>query len=156
MVKDKHQKKWPSVSNKKAMRDFDLLERFEAGLVLTGSEVKSLREGQVDLEGAYARVEGGECWLIGSKIAPYKQAGIGGHDPDRKRKLLLHKAQIRKLGAKLQLKGLTLIPVRVYFGQSGFAKAELALAKGRRQYDKRRSIIERDQQRQIDRHLRGR
>lgn len=145
----------PCTVNKKALRDYQLLDRFEAGLVLTGSEVKSLRAAAADLDGAYARVQDGECWLVGAKIAAYKQAGTSGHDPDRKRKLLLHKAQIRKIETKLQQRGFTLIPVRLYFNQKGLAKAELALAKGKRLYDKRRTIIEREQKRQIDRHTRA-
>lgn len=137
------------------MRDYQLLDRFEAGLVLTGSEVKSLRAAAADLDGAYARVQDGECWLVGAKISPYKQASTSGHDPDRKRKLLLHKAQIRKIQTKLQQRGFTLIPVQLYFNQKGLAKAELALAKGKRLYDKRRTIIEREQKRQIDRRTRA-
>jgi len=145
----------PCTVNRKALRDYELLERFEAGLVLTGSEVKSLRAAQADLDGAYARIQDGECWLVGVKIAQYKQAGAASHDPDRKRKCLLHKSQIRKIWSRLQQKGLTLVPLRLYFTQKGLAKAELALARGKRQYDKRRSIIEKDQRREMDRHRKG-
>jgi SsrA-binding protein len=137
--------------NKKAFHNFELLDRFEAGLSLTGSEVKSLRAAQADLDGSYARIEGDECWLVGAKIAAYEQAGIYNHDPDRKRKLLLHKAQLSKIRAKLDQRGFTLVPLKIYFNQRGLAKAELALAKGKRQYDKRDSIMKRDQRREMER-----
>ncbi|MDH7600288.1 MAG: SsrA-binding protein SmpB [Sedimentisphaerales bacterium] len=150
--KDKQSGNPPCAVNRKALHDFELLDRFEAGLVLTGSEVKSLRAGQADLTGAYARISDGECWLIGAKIAQYKQAGVNGHQPDRKRKCLLHKSQIRKIDAKLQQRGCTLVPLRIYFNQKGLAKAELALARGKRQYDKRRSIVDQEHRREMDRH----
>ena len=140
--------------NKKAYHNFELLEKFEAGLLLAGSEVKSLRAAQADLDGSYARIQGDELWLVGAKIAQYEQAGINNHDPDRKRKLLLHKIEIRKITAKLEQRGYTLVPLRIFFNQRGLAKAELALAKGKRQYDKRRSISERDQKRDMDRDTR--
>jgi SsrA-binding protein len=141
----------PSTVNKKAFHNFELLERFEAGLSLTGSEVKSLRAAQADLDGSYARIEDEECWLVGAKITQYEQAGIYNHDPDRKRKLLLHKAQLSKIRSKLEQRGFTLVPLKIYFNQRGLAKAELALAKGKRQYDKRDSIMKRDQRRDMDR-----
>ena len=141
----------PSTVNKKAFHNFELLERFEAGLSLTGSEVKSLRAAQADLDGSYARIEDDECWLVGAKIAQYEQAGINNHDPDRRRKLLLHKAQIGKIRSKLEQRGFTLVPLKLYFNQRGLAKAELALAKGKRQYDKRDSIMKRDLKRDMDR-----
>ena len=137
--------------NKKAYHNFELLDKFEAGLLLAGSEVKSLRAAQADLDGSYARIQGDELWLVGAKIAQYEQAGINNHDPDRKRKLLLHKVEIRKIMTKLEQRGYTLVPLRIFFNQRGLAKAELALAKGKRQYDKRRSISERDQKRDMDR-----
>lgn len=140
--------------NKKAYHNFELLEKFEAGLLLAGSEVKSLRAAQADLDGSYARIQGDELWLVGAKIAQYEQAGINNHDPDRKRKLLLHKVEIRKIMVKLEQRGYTLVPLRIFFNQRGLAKAELALAKGKRQYDKRRSISERDQKRDMDRDTR--
>ena len=141
----------PSTVNKKAFHNFELLDRFEAGVSLTGSEVKSLRAAQADLDGSYARIQDDECWLVGAKIAQYEQAGINNHDPDRRRKLLLHKAEMRKIRAKLEQRGFTLVPLKIYFNQRGLAKAELALAKGKRQYDKRDSIMKRDQRREIDR-----
>jgi SsrA-binding protein len=150
----------PSAVNKKAFRDYELLDKFEAGVALVGSEVKSLRGAPADLTGSYARLDGsGECWLIGAKIAPYAQAGNRGHEPTRKRKLLLHKAELKKIWAKLEQRGFTLVPLRVYFSGRGLAKVELALAQGKRQYDKRASITERAQKRDVDRsmkHYRGR
>ncbi|MBP8304580.1 MAG: SsrA-binding protein SmpB [Phycisphaerae bacterium] len=141
----------PSTVNKKAFHNFELTERFEAGISLTGSEVKSLRGAQADLDGSYARIEGEECWLVGAKIAQYEQAGMNNHDPGRKRKLLLHKAELRKIRSKLEQRGFTLVPLKIYFSPRGLAKAELALAKGKRQYDKRDTIRNRDQRREMDR-----
>jgi SsrA-binding protein len=137
--------------NKKAYANFELVERFEAGLSLLGSEVKSLRAAQADLTGSYARVDGSQCWLVGAKITPYQQPGQPLHEPDRKRKLLLHKSEIRRIRTKLEQRGFTLVPLRIYFNNRGLAKTELALAKGKRQYDKRRAITERQQKRDVDR-----
>lgn len=136
--------------NKKAYFNFELLDKYEAGLSLLGTEVKSLRTSQADLNGAYARIEGTQCWLVGSTIAPYQNASIENHEPTRKRKLLLHKAEIRKIKTKLEQRGFTLVPLRIYFNKRGIAKIELALAKGKRQYDKRKAITERQQKRDID------
>ena len=160
MVKKKKEDKKPpgTTVNKKAYYNFELVEKFEAGLVLNGSEVKSLRAANADLDGAYARIQDNECWLVGAKIAQYEQAGIYNHDPARKRKLLLHKAEIRKIRGKLEQRGFTLVPLRLYFNQRGLAKAEIALARGKRQYDKRNTIAERQQKRDLDRnfkHYRG-
>jgi len=143
----------PAAVNKKAYRDFALLEKFEAGLELLGSEVKSLRGSAADLSGSYARINEGECWLVGAKIAPYAMARDGGHDPTRKRKLLLHKAELRRIWTKLEQRGFTLVPLRMYFNGRGIAKVELALAQGKRQYDKRQTITERSQKRDIDRSM---
>lgn len=143
----------PTAVNKKAYRDFQLLEKFEAGLELLGTEVKSLRYAAADLSGAYARIQDAECWLVGAKIAPYSQAGYGNHDPMRRRKLLLHNAEIRKIYNKLEQRGFTLVPLRMYFNNRGLAKVELALAQGKRQYDKRRTIAERSQKRDLDRNM---
>ncbi len=137
--------------NKKAYANFELVERFEAGLSLLGSEVKSLRAAQADLTGSYARVDGSQCWLVGAKITPYQQPGQPLHEPDRKRKLLLHKSEIRRIRTKLEQRGFTLVPLRIYFNNRGLAKVELALARGKRQYDKRRAITERQQKRDVDR-----
>ncbi len=143
----------PAAVNKKAYRDFELVEKFEAGLSLTGSEVKSLRSSAADLSGSYARFERGECWLVGAKIAPYAMARDGGHDPTRKRKLLLHKAELHRISVKLEQRGFTLVPLRMYFNSRGLAKVELALAQGKRQYDKRATIAERSQKRDVAREL---
>jgi SsrA-binding protein len=149
--KDEHA---PKAVNKKAYRNFELVERFEAGLELLGTEVKSLRVGQGDLDGSYARIRDGECWLVGAKIAPYQQAGHASHEPSRNRKLLLHKLEIRRITTKLEQRGFTLVPLRIYFTNRGLAKIELALARGKRKYDKRRTITERDQRRDVDRDMR--
>ncbi|MHC4221484.1 MAG: SsrA-binding protein SmpB [Planctomycetota bacterium] len=145
--------KTQSVANKKAYRNFELLEKFEAGLSLLGSEVKSLRAGQADLSGSYARIDKEQAWLVGATISQYEQAGINNHEPTRRRKLLLHKYQIRKITAKLDQRGFTLVPLRIYFNDRGLAKIELALAKGKRQYDKRKTIAERQQKRDLDRSI---
>jgi len=146
--------KAPRAVNKKAYRNFELIEKYEAGLELLGTEVKSLRAGQADLDGSYARVQQGQCWLIGAKIAQYQQAGYTNHEPARKRKLLLHKAEIRKIITKLDQRGFTFVPLRIYFNDRGLAKIELALAKGKRKYDKRRKITERDRKKDVNRDLR--
>jgi SsrA-binding protein len=141
--------------NRRARHEYHLLERLEAGLVLTGSEVKSLREGRADLKRAYADVRDGEAWLIGSYIGGYDQAGYANHDPDRDRKLLLRTKEIDSLYGKVKEKGLTLVPTRLYF-KNGRAKVELALAKGKDVRDKRRDIARRDADRQIERALKSR
>ena len=142
--------------NKKAYRNYELIEEFEAGLELLGAEVKSLRAGAADLDGSYARIENGQCWLVGCKIAQYSQAGTANHEPARKRKLLLHKTEIKKIATKLQQRGFTFVPLKIYFNTRGLAKIRLALARGKRQYDKRRTIAERQQRRDIDRDMKRR
>ena len=138
-------------TNRRARREYEFLETFEAGIVLQGSEVKSLREGKAQLSEAYARVDDGEMWLFQLHIPPWQFAtGFGAHDPDRKRKLLLHRAQIDELMGKTQQQSLTLIPVSLYF-RDGKAKVQLALAKGRRLYDKRNVIMARDAEREAAR-----
>jgi SsrA-binding protein len=151
--KTKGNKYSPQTLNKKAFFNYEILEKVEAGIVLTGTEVKSLRDGGGDLDGAYARISGGECWLIACKIAPYAMAGIANHPPVRDRKLLLHKRQIAKLVSKLDMAGCTLIPLRIFFSERGFAKVELAVARGKRKYDKRAKIIQREQKKDIDRSM---
>jgi SsrA-binding protein len=143
----------PIASNRRARHDYTVLETVEAGLVLQGSEVKSLRLGQVQLADAFARVSGDELWLEGVHIAPYASAiGFGAHDPDRRRKLLLHREQIDKLQARIAQERLTLVPLRLYF-RDGRAKVELALARGRQKGDKRQAIAERDSKREMERAL---
>jgi SsrA-binding protein len=138
-------------ANRRARHDYSVLETVEAGLVLQGSEVKSLRLGQVQLADAFARVAGDELWLEGVHIAPYQFAnGVGAHDPDRRRKLLLHRDQIDKLQARIAQERLALVPLRLYF-REGRAKVELGLARGRQKADKRRAIAERDAQREVER-----
>jgi SsrA-binding protein len=141
--------------NRRARHEYHLLERVEAGLVLTGTEVKSLRAGKADLAKAYAIVRDGEGWLAGLHIPPYEQASLGGHDPDRDRKLLLHAREIAALSGKVKERGLTLVPTRLYF-KDGRVKVELALGRGKELHDKRRDIARRDAQRQMERALRTR
>lgn len=138
-------------TNRRARHDYDLLETYECGIVLQGSEVKSLRTGRAQLTDAYARVSDGEVWLVGMHIPPWQFAtGFGAHDPDRRRKLLLHRSQIDELLGRTQQQALTLIPVKLYF-KDGRAKVELALAKGRRLYDKRRALAAREAEREAAR-----
>jgi len=129
--------------NRQALYDYEILERYEAGLVLTGTEIKSLRAGKVDLRSAYARPQDGELWLLNSHIAPYDPSSIFNHDPMRPRKLLLHREEIIKLTSEVAQKGLTMVPLRLYI-KGHVAKVELGLARGKRQYDKRRTIINRE------------
>ena len=138
--------------NRKARHDYHIEDSLEAGLVLTGSEIKAVRAGRVNLRDAYAVIRDGEAWLVNMHIGRWEQAGRLGHEPRRERKLLLHKYQIYRLADKVQAKGYTLIPLRLYLRDS-LAKVELALAKGKRQYDKRESIAERDAKRRMDRAL---
>jgi SsrA-binding protein len=143
----------PVAVNKKAYHNYELTEKFEAGLSLLGTEAKSLRASQANLDGSYARIIADQCWLVGATIAQYQQAGANNHEPTRKRKLLLHKAQIHRIKTKLEQRGFTLVPLRIYFNSRGLAKIELALAKGKRQYDKRMKIAERQQKREADRSM---
>jgi SsrA-binding protein len=146
----------PVAQNKKARHDYDILDTVEAGIVLHGSEVKSIRDGKVQLRDSYARVEGGEVWLHGVHVAPYVFAnGFGSVDPDRARKLLLHRRQIAELGERSNQDGLALVPLAIYF-KDGRAKVDLAIARGRRKYDKRAAIAERDANREMARLQSGR
>jgi SsrA-binding protein len=141
--------------NRRARHDYNFLERFEAGLVLSGSEVKSLREGHAVLQRAYADARDGEFWLVGLHIPPYEQASVEPHDPDRARKLLLHRREIDRLASQVAEKGLTVVPIRLYF-KAGRAKVELALARGKEGRDKRRDIADRESKRRIERELKAR
>jgi SsrA-binding protein len=141
--------------NRRARHDYHFLDRFEAGLVLSGSEVKSLRQGQAVLQRAYADARGGELWLVGLHIPPYDQASVAPHDPDRDRKLLLHRREIDRLSTQVAEKGLTVVPTRLYF-KDGRAKVELALARGKEGRDKRRDIADRESKRRIERELKAR
>jgi SsrA-binding protein len=141
--------------NRRARHDFDLLEKVEAGLVLTGTEVKSLRHGKASLEDAYAEVDRGEVWLLGCDIPEYVQANRMNHAPKRPRKLLLHRREIGKLESKTNEKGITLVPLSLYF-KKGIAKVELCLARGRKTFDKREAIKKQDAKRDMDRAMRRR
>ncbi|CAN5767499.1 SsrA-binding protein SmpB [soil metagenome] len=139
--------------NRRARHDYGIVDTVEAGLVLVGSEVKSLRLGHVQIADAFAREQGGELWLEGMHIAPYSFAnGVGAHDPDRRRKLLLHRDEIERLQARIAQERLALVPLRLYF-KEGRAKVELGLGKGRQRADKRQAIAERDSEREIQRAL---
>ena len=143
-------------SNRKATHDYFIVESFEAGIVLQGTEIKSLRSGRANLKDSYAKVEGGEVFLYGMHISPYEFGNRENHEPERTRKLLLNRAEIIRLLGKTREKGLTLVPLRIYINERGRAKVELALAKGKHTYDKREAIAERDAQRDVERTLRER
>ncbi len=142
-------------SNRRAHHNFEILETHEAGLVLQGTEVKSLRASRADLKESYARIDGTEAWLLGLHISPYAQGNRANHEPLRPRKLLLHRGEINRLLGKIMEKGLTLVPLRLYFKQ-GRAKVELGLARGRKTLDKRHAIREREETREVQRALRER
>ena len=139
--------------NRKALHDYHILETVEAGLVLTGTEIKSIRAGRVSLREAFARPDDDELWLLGAHIAQYPPAGRFNHEPTRKRKLLLHRGEMRELTAALEEEGLTMVPLRLYL-KNGRAKVELALARGRRSHDKREAIARREAERQMQRAIR--
>ena len=145
----------PIAENRRARHDYELLDRLEAGIVLTGTEVKSLRDGGATLQRAYADVRDAEVWLVGAHIAPYDRGTTASHDPDRDRKLLLHGREIASLIGKVKERGLTLVPTKLYF-KNGRVKVELALARGKERHDKRRDIARRDADRQIERALKSR
>jgi SsrA-binding protein len=136
--------------NRRARHDYAIEETLEAGIVLTGTEIKSIRAGRANLAEAYARIERGEAWLIGAHIAPYEQGNRYNHEPTRTRKLLLHRDQIAELIGKTQAKGYTLIPLRLYI-RDGLAKLELGIGRGKKAHDKRRAIAERDMRRELER-----
>ena len=142
-------------SNRKAYHDYTIEDTIEAGIVLIGSEIKSIRAGRANLRDGYAIIEDGEVWMHNVHIAPYDPASRYGHEPRRKRKLLLHKREIARLSRRVQEKGYTLVPVRLYL-RGNLAKVELALARGKRQYDKRTAIAERDARRRAERAMRER
>ena len=141
--------------NKKARHDYQVLEVIEAGMVLLGTEVKSLRQGRANLKDSYARVKDGELFLMQSHISPYTHAYHDNHEPDRVRKLLLHKREIKRLQGKTQEKGLTLVPLKIYF-KDGKAKVELALARGKRMYDKRETLKRKTEERELERAIKDR
>lgn len=138
--------------NRKARHDFEILDSMECGIELCGTEVKSIRNGQVNLKDSHARIEDGEIYLYNVHISPYDHGNRFNHDPVRKRRLLLHKKEIQKLKSKIQEKGLTLIPLKLYFkSNSNWVKVDLGVCKGKRLYDKRQDISKRDNQRQLER-----
>ncbi len=141
--------------NRKAYHDYHIEDTYEAGLVLTGTEIKSIRQGRVSLRDAYARPEKGELWLAGAHIARYQQGGKYNHEPTRLRKLLLHKDEILGLSSAVEKKGLTLVPLRLYL-KGGIAKVELGLVRGKKLYDKRQAILEREAERELARRMRKR
>jgi len=141
--------------NRRARYDYELLDRYEAGVQLTGTEVKSLRQGRATLAQSYAEVRDGEAWLVGAEIAVYDQGNRANHEPTRARKLLLHRREIDRLYGTIREKGLTLVPTRLYF-KDGRVKVELAVARGKEQRDKRRDLVERDAKRQMERALKAR
>jgi SsrA-binding protein len=143
-------------TNRKAGFEYFLLDKFEAGLALQGSEIKSIRAGQISIQESYVDIENGrQAWLVEAHIAPYEQANRFNHDPRRKRRLLLHKKEIRKLWDNVRIKGMTIVPTRVYL-KNGRAKIEIALAKGKKAYDKRATIAKRDEARSAERETRVR
>ena len=137
-------------TNRKAYHDYQILDSYEAGIVLTGTEIKSLRAGRVNLRDSYATVRDGEVWLVNAHIAPYSHGQRQNHEPRRERKLLLHRQEINRLIGKVQEKGWTMVPLRIYL-KDGRAKVELALVRGKKQYDKRKAVAERDYDREMQR-----
>jgi SsrA-binding protein len=138
------------VTNRKALHNYFIIDRFEAGIALKGTEVKSLRQGSANLQDGFAEIREGEVWLTGMHISPFEKGNINNHDPKRTRKLLMHRQEIRRLTGKVAEKGLTLIPLRVYF-KKNIVKIELGLARGKKAYDKREAIAKRDAERQLRR-----
>lgn len=136
-------------TNKKARHRYSVLRSLEAGISLLGTEVKSLREGNASIGESYAVINNGEVWLVGSHIALYTHASCGSHDPDRKRKLLLHKHEIRKLAKEVAVKGCTVVPLQIYFNERGYAKVKIALVQGKKEHDKREAIKEREAERDL-------
>ena len=145
---------WFSIAlNRRARHEYTIDDTFEAGIVLTGTEIKSVRANKVNLTGAYARVEGGEAWLVGAHIAPYEQASRENHEAKRTRKLLLHRSEIDEIMGRAKQKGQTIVPLRLYISQRGRAKLELGLARGKNLHDKRRDIAEREAKRDVAREV---
>jgi SsrA-binding protein len=142
-------------SNRRAYHDYEILETVEAGIVLTGTEIKSIRDGKVTISEAYARIEHGELWLIGSNVAPYTHGNRANHSPDRPRKLLVHRRELSRLRAAVEQRGLTLVPLRLHLKQ-GLAKVDIGVARGKKLYDKRASEAERQSRRDVDRAMRER
>jgi len=139
-------------TNRKAYHEYNIIEKWEAGIILVGTEVKSLRLGRANLKDSYGRIENGELWLVNLHISPYEQGNIWNHEPRRPRKLLMHRREIRKLAVKVEERGFTLVPLRLYF-KNGRAKVEIAVARGKKIYDRRKAITKRDVDRDVAREL---
>lgn len=150
MIQEKSAEEKTVVTNRKALHEYFIIDRFETGIALKGTEVKSLRQGTANLQDGYAAVRRGEIWLVGMHISPFEKGNINNHDPKRDRKLLLHKREIRRLIGKIAEKGLTLVPLRIYF-KHNLAKVELGIARGKKSYDKREAIKKREVERQMRR-----
>jgi len=148
------QNKKTSVTNRKAFHEYEILERMEAGIALKGTEVKSIRQGQASFKDSYVRNEGGELWVVNLHISPYDYGTYANHDPLRPRKLLMHRYEIKRLIGKIEEKGLTLIPLKIYF-KKGICKVEVGLARGKKFYDKRKDIARRDMDRDAQRELKN-
>jgi SsrA-binding protein len=140
--------------NRKVFHDYEILEKFEAGLVLTGSEVKSICDGRVNLKDSYVEIRQGEAFLVRAHISPYPNASYNNHEPERERKLLLNRREIHKIDQKVKARGVTVVPLQMYFAQRGKIKLEIAIAKGKRAYEKKQKIKEKDIQREMERELR--
>ncbi|MDX1671013.1 MAG: SsrA-binding protein SmpB [Balneolaceae bacterium] len=153
-MSDEQKQHTPTIKNRKARHEFDVEETYEAGIVLKGTEVKSLREGKASLQEAFAFVKDGEIWLRDMYIKPYKHGSYANHDERRPRKLLLKKSQIREIEKRINQKGYTLVPLKLYF-KNGYAKVLMGLARGKKKYDKREDIKERDQKRELERKYKG-
>ena len=137
--------------NKKAFHDYEILDRFEAGVALVGSEVMSIRAGRVSLKDSYVEVLAGEAYLVRCHVSPYEQAGVFNHEPERRRKLLLHEREIHRLDQKVRERGFSIVPLQLFFSDRGLIKVEIALARGRREYEKKQKLKERDIRREMDR-----
>ena len=155
-AKGKEQQKRDIARNRKAFHEFDMVERFEAGIELTGTEVKSLRESNCQLTDAFVLIRKGEAWLHNLHIAPYSHGSYNNPDPDRKRRLLLHRKQIMVLSQKVKERGLAIVPLRMYFSDNNHVKVEIALARGKKMHDKRQAMAERDAKRDLERAMKAR
>jgi len=154
-MKKKKDSKNNATVNRKAFHDYEIISKHEAGIVLLGTEVKAVREGRVNLKDSYIDVKSGEAILIGAHIGQYSNANLNNHEPERKRKLLLHRREIKKFLQKVMVKGVSIIPIRMYFNSKGILKIEIAIAKGKRSYDKKSAIKDRDIKREVDRDLKN-
>jgi SsrA-binding protein len=139
--------------NKKAFHDYEIIEKYDAGMSLVGSEVKAIREGRVNLKDSYIEIKRGQAYLVSAHISQYSNASYNNHEPERERKLLLHKRELLKLDNRVKTRGVTIIPLRMFFNPKGLVKIEIALAKGKRVYDKKQKIIENDIKRDMDREM---